>query len=57
MGILGQKYGTRPVALTGAIIGALGAMICYYAENILWVTVLWGGICGKYSFVIRYFKD
>lgn len=55
MGILGQKYGARPVALIGAIIGALGAGICFYAENILWVTVLWGGICGKYSFRITMF--
>lgn len=55
VGILGQKYGARPIALTGAIIGVLGAGICYYAENILWITILWGGICGMYNFPITYF--
>ena len=50
VGILGQKYGVRPVTMVGAITGALSAGICFYAQDMVWITVLWGGICGKYCF-------
>lgn len=47
VGILGQKYGARPVILVGGIVGVLSSAVSFYATDILWMTVLWGGFSGK----------
>ncbi|XP_035233541.1 uncharacterized protein LOC118205361 [Stegodyphus dumicola] len=46
VGILGQKYGVRAVTLFGGIIGTISAAGCFFVQDIVWVTVLWGGING-----------
>ncbi|XP_054706867.1 monocarboxylate transporter 13-like [Uloborus diversus] len=46
VGILGQKYGVRAVTVTGGVIGTLGAAACFFAPDMIWVSILWGGING-----------
>ncbi|KAG8192785.1 hypothetical protein JTE90_019103 [Oedothorax gibbosus] len=46
IGLLGQKYGIRRVSSAGGVIAALGCFLCYFAPNIMWVTVLWGIVHG-----------
>ncbi|XP_035210724.1 monocarboxylate transporter 13-like isoform X2 [Stegodyphus dumicola] len=46
VGILGQKYGVRAVTITGGVIGTLSAASCFYAKDIVWITIIWGGING-----------
>ncbi|XP_054706866.1 uncharacterized protein LOC129216675 [Uloborus diversus] len=46
VGILGQKYSVRTVAITGGVIGTISGACCFYADNMLWISVLWGGING-----------
>lgn len=48
VGILGQKYGVRTTTLIGGIIGSLSAMFCFYARNMMWITILWGVLNGDY---------
>lgn len=47
MGVLGQKYGVRKVSVIGGIVGTISAAACYFGDNILWLTILWGGLNGK----------
>lgn len=42
VGILGQKYGVRPVIIVGGFIGTLSAAACFFVEDIFWMTVVWG---------------
>lgn len=46
VGILGQKYGVRKVIITGCVIGTISAATCFFAPNVMGITVLWGGING-----------
>lgn len=46
VGYLGHKFGLRLITAIGAIVGALGAGLCYFAETIEMVTLLWGVIFG-----------
>ncbi|GFU40622.1 hypothetical protein NPIL_134561 [Nephila pilipes] len=45
-GAFGQRFGVRNVTLVGVILGTLGVALCSFAPNILWITLLWGGIHG-----------
>ncbi|KFM82175.1 Monocarboxylate transporter 9, partial [Stegodyphus mimosarum] len=46
VGIFGQKYGVRAVTLLGGITGTISAAGCFFVQDIVWVTFLWGGING-----------
>ncbi|XP_042903086.1 uncharacterized protein [Parasteatoda tepidariorum] len=46
VGILGQKYGSRKVIVVGGIVGTLSSAACFFAPDIVWITVLWGGVNG-----------
>ncbi|KAG8182991.1 hypothetical protein JTE90_027478 [Oedothorax gibbosus] len=46
VGILGQKYGVRNVCIMGGIVSSLGTVLCFFATDITWVTVLFGGLGG-----------
>ncbi|KAG8200647.1 hypothetical protein JTE90_022269 [Oedothorax gibbosus] len=45
-GAIGQRYGPRDVTIVGGVLSSLGIMLCYFAPNILWIIILWGGIHG-----------
>ncbi|GFS65287.1 uncharacterized protein NPIL_486071 [Nephila pilipes] len=45
-GFLGLRFGVRPVIMMGSLITAIGTGTCFFAENILTVTVLWGVVYG-----------
>ncbi|KAG8192788.1 hypothetical protein JTE90_019106 [Oedothorax gibbosus] len=46
VGILGQKYGIQKVILCGAVTSTVGAACCFFANDIFWITFLWGGLGG-----------
>ncbi|GIY32202.1 hypothetical protein CEXT_68242 [Caerostris extrusa] len=46
VGILGQKYGVRAVTITGGVLATVSASVCFFAPDIVWITVLWGGLNG-----------
>ncbi|GIY79257.1 uncharacterized protein CEXT_711701 [Caerostris extrusa] len=46
VGIMGQKYGVQQVIFTGSILSTISTVLCFFAPNILWITMLWGGLCG-----------
>ncbi|GBM14876.1 hypothetical protein AVEN_28600-1 [Araneus ventricosus] len=46
VGILGQKYGIQVVIISGAIMSTISAALCFFADDIGWITVLWGGLGG-----------
>jgi MFS family permease len=46
VGILGQKYGVRKVSVIGGILGAASAAGCFFADDITWITIIWGGLNG-----------
>ncbi|GFU40620.1 hypothetical protein NPIL_134551 [Nephila pilipes] len=45
-GAIGQRFGARNVTLLGVALGSLGILLCSFAPNVLWITLLWGGIHG-----------
>ncbi|GFT87517.1 hypothetical protein NPIL_111241 [Nephila pilipes] len=45
-GAIGQRFGARNVTLLGVVLGSLGVLLCSFAPNVLWITLLWGGIHG-----------
>ncbi|PRD37889.1 UNVERIFIED_CONTAM: Slc16a12 [Trichonephila clavipes] len=45
-GALGQRFGPRDVTLIGGVFGSLGIVLCTFAPNVIWITILWGGIHG-----------
>lgn len=47
MGILGQKYGIRKVSVIGGVLGTVSAAACFFADDINWITIMWGGVNGK----------
>lgn len=46
VGYLGHKFGVRAVTTFGAILGSIGIGLCYFAESIDIVTLLWGAVFG-----------
>ncbi|GFY62301.1 monocarboxylate transporter 9 [Trichonephila inaurata madagascariensis] len=46
VGIVGQRYGIRTVTLGGAVIASLGAFLSFFAPNVTWLAVCWGGVHG-----------
>ncbi|GFY45569.1 MFS domain-containing protein [Trichonephila inaurata madagascariensis] len=46
VGYFGQKFGLRAVIFTGCILASLGAGLCFFVSDILWMTICWGGIFG-----------
>ncbi|GFR13974.1 monocarboxylate transporter 5 [Trichonephila clavata] len=46
VGILGQKYGARSITIIGGIVATTSAVTCFFAEDITWITILWGGLNG-----------
>ncbi|KAG8177240.1 hypothetical protein JTE90_028695 [Oedothorax gibbosus] len=46
VGAIGQRFGIRSVTLFGSIVAALGAGLAFFAPNITWLAVCWGGIHG-----------
>lgn len=46
VGVLGQKYGVRKVSVIGGILGTVSAAACFYADEITWITMIWGGLNG-----------
>ncbi|GBN37064.1 hypothetical protein AVEN_59034-1, partial [Araneus ventricosus] len=46
VGILGQKYGVRSITMMGGIVATTSAVSCFFATEITWITILWGGLNG-----------
>ncbi|KAG8177239.1 hypothetical protein JTE90_028694 [Oedothorax gibbosus] len=46
VGAIGQRFGIRSVTLFGSIVAALGAGLAFFAPNVTWLAVCWGGIHG-----------
>ncbi|GBN55175.1 Monocarboxylate transporter 9 [Araneus ventricosus] len=46
VGILGQKYGVRAVTITGGVLATVSGAVCFFAPDIIWITILWGGLNG-----------
>ncbi|KAG8200645.1 hypothetical protein JTE90_022267 [Oedothorax gibbosus] len=46
VGAIGQRYGPRDVTIVGGVLSSLGIILCYFAPNVIWITVLWGGMHG-----------
>lgn len=56
VGILGQKYGVRKISVIGGILGTVSAAGCFFADDITWITFIWGGLNGKWLFeCLNYF--
>ncbi|CAL1280102.1 unnamed protein product [Larinioides sclopetarius] len=46
VGFLGKKVGLERVTIFGCVLASIGMGACFLAEDILTVTVLWGGVFG-----------
>ncbi|GBN25709.1 hypothetical protein AVEN_172023-1 [Araneus ventricosus] len=46
VGALGQKFGPRNVTLAGGVLSSVGLLLCAFAPNIMWITLLCGGMHG-----------
>ncbi|KAF8782659.1 Monocarboxylate transporter 9 like protein [Argiope bruennichi] len=46
VGAIGQRYGPRDVTIVGGIFASLGIILCTFAPNVIWITILWGGMHG-----------
>ncbi|KAF8771222.1 monocarboxylate transporter 9-like [Argiope bruennichi] len=46
VGFLGRKVGLERVTIFGCVLASLGMAACFLAEDIITVTVLWGGVFG-----------
>ncbi|XP_055934687.1 uncharacterized protein LOC129964046 isoform X1 [Argiope bruennichi] len=46
IGLLGLKYGIRAVTAVGGFVAAIGSILCYFAPDVIWITVFWGLIHG-----------
>ena len=49
MGYLGNKFGVRVITSFGALLGAIGVGLCFFAEKIELVIFLYGTIFGMYK--------
>lgn len=56
MGAIGQRYGARDVTIVGGVLASLGIILCTFAPNVMWITILWGGMHGIYKFSIYKIK-
>ncbi|GFY56641.1 uncharacterized protein TNIN_146061 [Trichonephila inaurata madagascariensis] len=45
-GYLGNKFGLRSITVFGCIASAFGIGLCFFAEDILAVTIFWGCLYG-----------
>ncbi|KAG8184688.1 hypothetical protein JTE90_013081 [Oedothorax gibbosus] len=45
-GILGQKFGARPIIFTGALVATIGISACYLTTSLKVITILFGGVFG-----------
>ncbi|GIY01507.1 hypothetical protein CDAR_196861 [Caerostris darwini] len=46
VGILGQKYGVRSITMFGGVVATSSIVACFFASEITWITILWGGMNG-----------
>ncbi|KAF8778267.1 Monocarboxylate transporter 4 like protein [Argiope bruennichi] len=46
VGVLGQRYGIRPITFLGGFIACLGSVLCCFAPTVAWISVFWGAIHG-----------
>ncbi|GIX95145.1 uncharacterized protein CDAR_178921 [Caerostris darwini] len=46
VGILGQKYGVQGVIISGGILTTFSTTLCFFASDIKWITILFGGFSG-----------
>ncbi|GBN37067.1 hypothetical protein AVEN_59037-1, partial [Araneus ventricosus] len=46
IGLLGLRYGIRAVTAVGGFVAAIGSILCYFAPDVIWITVFWGVIHG-----------
>ncbi|GIY23785.1 monocarboxylate transporter 6 [Caerostris darwini] len=46
VGAIGQRYGPREVTIVGGVFASLGIILCTFAPNVIWITILWGGMHG-----------
>ncbi|KAG8190877.1 hypothetical protein JTE90_010302 [Oedothorax gibbosus] len=46
VGYLGQKLGLRAVISSGCILASVGAGFCFFASDVFWITICWGGLFG-----------
>ncbi|KAG8200033.1 hypothetical protein JTE90_001261 [Oedothorax gibbosus] len=46
IGYIGTKFGIRIVTLSGCIVSCISVASCFFAEDILEVTILWGVVFG-----------
>ncbi|XP_055933760.1 monocarboxylate transporter 12-like isoform X1 [Argiope bruennichi] len=46
VGALGQRFGPRNVTLAGGVLSSVGMLLCAFAPNIIWITILCGGVHG-----------
>ncbi|CAL1275603.1 unnamed protein product [Larinioides sclopetarius] len=46
VGAIGQRYGPRDVTIAGGVFASLGIILCTFAPNVIWITILWGGMHG-----------
>lgn len=46
-GPLAHRFTARPVIIAGALIASVGAMLCYFATTIEFLTVTLGVVHGK----------
>ncbi|XP_054721673.1 monocarboxylate transporter 9-like [Uloborus diversus] len=45
-GILGQKYGVRPITIIGAVIGTIGISGCFFTTSLSVINILFGIVFG-----------
>ncbi|XP_015905251.2 monocarboxylate transporter 12 [Parasteatoda tepidariorum] len=46
IGYLGRRWGFHKVCISGCILSTLGIGSCFFADDIVIVTILWGGVFG-----------
>ncbi|GFY57329.1 uncharacterized protein TNIN_319661 [Trichonephila inaurata madagascariensis] len=47
IGYLGAKFGIKTVITCGSFMSSIAVFLCFFAENIIAITILWGLIFGK----------
>ncbi|KAG8200642.1 hypothetical protein JTE90_022264 [Oedothorax gibbosus] len=57
VGIIGIRFGIRNVTFFGGVLAFAGVALCAVAPDVIWITVLWGGIHGLgFSFANTLFQ-
>lgn len=49
IGIAGKKYGLKLTTIFGGVMSFVGIGACFFAEDIVAITILWGCIYGMYN--------